>query len=242
MRRDSSSGGTGTRPCVRATAAVSDRSGSSDPGVPVAGAVRHPCRGRSGRGGTAGEPELLAAAYRASLALARNEAVESIAFPAISTGIYGILSLRLPRWRWRPCEPNWRRQGRLPMSSSRASARTRWTPTLPQESRSEQRKSHVMLRGMVAGVLPAVLMAMMGAQEVPRASARSGRIRSARPGDPRGTDRDQHDTIGEHHEGGGGDRRAAESRGISGRRRAGARTTSEQAATSSPGCEARTPA
>jgi len=41
------------------------------------------------RGGTAGEPALLAAAYRASLVLARNEAVESIAFPAISTGIYG---------------------------------------------------------------------------------------------------------------------------------------------------------
>jgi len=41
------------------------------------------------RGGAAGEPELLAAAYRASLALARTEALESIAFPAISTGIYG---------------------------------------------------------------------------------------------------------------------------------------------------------
>ena len=41
------------------------------------------------RGGAAGEPELLAAAYRASLALARTEALERIAFPAISTGIYG---------------------------------------------------------------------------------------------------------------------------------------------------------
>ena len=41
------------------------------------------------RGGTAGEAELLASAYRASLALARTEALESIAFPAISTGIYG---------------------------------------------------------------------------------------------------------------------------------------------------------
>jgi O-acetyl-ADP-ribose deacetylase (regulator of RNase III) len=41
------------------------------------------------RGGAAGERELLAAAYRASLAIARTEAFESIAFPAISTGIYG---------------------------------------------------------------------------------------------------------------------------------------------------------
>ena len=41
------------------------------------------------RGGAAGEPELLASAYRASLALARTQALEAIAFPAISTGIYG---------------------------------------------------------------------------------------------------------------------------------------------------------
>ena len=41
------------------------------------------------RGGTAGEPELLASAYRASLALARTQALEAVAFPAISTGIYG---------------------------------------------------------------------------------------------------------------------------------------------------------
>jgi O-acetyl-ADP-ribose deacetylase (regulator of RNase III) len=41
------------------------------------------------RGGTDGEPELLASAYRASLALARIQALEAVAFPAISTGIYG---------------------------------------------------------------------------------------------------------------------------------------------------------
>ncbi|MYZ48651.1 O-acetyl-ADP-ribose deacetylase [Propylenella binzhouense] len=41
------------------------------------------------RGGTAGEGELLAAAYRSSLALAAEHRLASIAFPAISTGIYG---------------------------------------------------------------------------------------------------------------------------------------------------------
>lgn len=40
-------------------------------------------------GGTQGEAELLASAYRASLALARAKELQSIAFPAISTGIYG---------------------------------------------------------------------------------------------------------------------------------------------------------
>ena len=41
------------------------------------------------RGGTAGEARLLASAYRQSLALATEKSLKSIAFPAISTGIYG---------------------------------------------------------------------------------------------------------------------------------------------------------
>jgi O-acetyl-ADP-ribose deacetylase (regulator of RNase III) len=41
------------------------------------------------RGGDAGEAALLAAAYRSSLALARERQLASIAFPAISTGIFG---------------------------------------------------------------------------------------------------------------------------------------------------------
>jgi O-acetyl-ADP-ribose deacetylase (regulator of RNase III) len=41
------------------------------------------------RGGTQGEPDLLARCYRNALALAVVEGLRSMAFPAISTGIYG---------------------------------------------------------------------------------------------------------------------------------------------------------
>ena len=41
------------------------------------------------RGGDSGESALLASAYRSSLGLAREHHLRSIAFPAISTGIYG---------------------------------------------------------------------------------------------------------------------------------------------------------
>lgn len=41
------------------------------------------------RGGGRGEPELLAACYRESLKLAAENGVKTIAFPAISTGVYG---------------------------------------------------------------------------------------------------------------------------------------------------------
>jgi O-acetyl-ADP-ribose deacetylase len=41
------------------------------------------------RGGTLGEPELLARCYRNSLVLAQAHGLQGIAFPAISTGIYG---------------------------------------------------------------------------------------------------------------------------------------------------------
>ncbi len=40
------------------------------------------------QGGDRGEPELLANCYRNSLKLAANHELESIAFPAISTGVY----------------------------------------------------------------------------------------------------------------------------------------------------------
>jgi len=41
------------------------------------------------RGGRSGEPELLASCYRSALALGLEHEVRSIAFPAISCGIYG---------------------------------------------------------------------------------------------------------------------------------------------------------
>jgi O-acetyl-ADP-ribose deacetylase len=41
------------------------------------------------RGGVHGEPALLAACYRNALAIARDLEIASIAFPAISCGVYG---------------------------------------------------------------------------------------------------------------------------------------------------------
>jgi O-acetyl-ADP-ribose deacetylase len=41
------------------------------------------------RDGSQGEPELLASCYRESLKLASAQGIKSLAFPAISTGVYG---------------------------------------------------------------------------------------------------------------------------------------------------------
>lgn len=61
----------------------------------LTGAYRLPSRfvvhtvGPVWRGGSDGEPELLASCYRRSLELAAASGASTIAFPAISTGVYG---------------------------------------------------------------------------------------------------------------------------------------------------------
>lgn len=49
------------------------------------------------QGGNRGEDTLLSSCYRRCLELAREHAVQSIAFPAISTGVYGFPSERAAR-------------------------------------------------------------------------------------------------------------------------------------------------
>lgn len=59
-------------------------------------------------GGDAGEPALLDSAYRQSLALALANGASSIAFPAISTGVYGFPkdeAARIALAAMKACEP-----------------------------------------------------------------------------------------------------------------------------------------
>lgn len=56
---------------------------------PPPGTACDPHLGPVWQGGDAGEPGLLAACYRNSLVLAEAHACATVAFPSISTGVYG---------------------------------------------------------------------------------------------------------------------------------------------------------
>lgn len=65
------------------------------------------------RGGQAGEAALLASCYRNSLLLARDAGLSSIAFPGISTGVYGYPAEQAA-WVGFGQALRWREEGGLP--------------------------------------------------------------------------------------------------------------------------------
>jgi O-acetyl-ADP-ribose deacetylase (regulator of RNase III) len=65
------------------------------------------------RGGQAGEAELLASCYRNSLLLAQDAGLSSIAFPGISTGIYGYPAEQAA-WVAFGQALRWREEGSMP--------------------------------------------------------------------------------------------------------------------------------
>ena len=65
-------------------------------GIRTARAIIHTV-GPVWQGGSHGEDELLASCYRESLALAARHGFRSVAFPAISTGVYGFPLARATR-------------------------------------------------------------------------------------------------------------------------------------------------
>lgn len=81
------------------------------------------------RGGARGEDDLLASCYRASLALAAAHGLASIAFPAISTGIYGFPATGRPKSRCAKSGP--RSPSRVRSAVSSCAASTTRAPSSP---------------------------------------------------------------------------------------------------------------
>jgi O-acetyl-ADP-ribose deacetylase len=65
------------------------------------------------RDGRHGEPELLASCYRSSITLAAEHAVRSIAFPAISCGVYGYPANEAVKIAVRECRAGFERHGTI---------------------------------------------------------------------------------------------------------------------------------
>ncbi len=66
------------------------------------------------RGGDRGEPELLANCYRRSLGLAARHGLQSIAFPGISTGVYGYPAEQAARIAFGELR-RWQEEGQAPL-------------------------------------------------------------------------------------------------------------------------------
>ena len=92
------------------------------------------------RGGTAGEDEILASAYASSLALARAHDLRSLAYPAISTGVYGFPPDRAARIAVGTVHRLLAERPRSTASCSPASAAARATITRGRARSSEFRQ------------------------------------------------------------------------------------------------------
>ena len=96
-RRDPSRRRSGTSRCREALGGCETGGAKITAAIACRRATSSMRSGRSGMAAAGNEDELLASCYRTSLALAAGHRLASIAFPAISTGIYGFPADRAAR-------------------------------------------------------------------------------------------------------------------------------------------------